>query len=252
MRAIILAAGFGSRLMPLTQDVPKCMVVYKNKRIIDYIMEALSEVGIKDICIVGGYKFNILQQYINTRYVNINMKCNNNYANTNMVNTLFCAKDFLLDCIQQKQDLIVSYADIVYFSPILKKLQECGYDLGIAVDRKWRSLWEMRFDNPLIDAETLKLDGNRIIELGKKPKDYDDIEGQYIGLFKISYRFLAELLKFYANLDRNAMYDSKDFDNMYMTSFLQMVIDNYKNAYMVEMFGGWCEIDFISDLDIEL
>ncbi|HED6078718.1 TPA: sugar nucleotidyltransferase, partial [Campylobacter jejuni] len=46
MNAIILAAGFGSRLMPLTKDQPKCMVEYKNKKIIDYEIEALKSAGI--------------------------------------------------------------------------------------------------------------------------------------------------------------------------------------------------------------
>ena len=251
MRAIILAAGFGSRLMPLTQDIPKCMVIYQNKRIVDYIMEALNEVGIQEICIVGGYKFNVLKQHINTHYKGIQMVCNERYDSTNMVATLFCAKDFLLDCIRQKQDLLVSYADIVYFSEIVEKLKACDYDLGIVVDREWKALWEKRFNNPLNDAETLKLSGNKIIELGKKPKDYSDIEGQYIGLFRISHRFLSEVVRYYENLDRNAMYDSKDFDNMYMTSFLQLLIESYKNGCMVELFGNWCEIDFKSDLEVD-
>ena len=64
MKAIILAAGFGQRLMPLTQDVPKCMVCYKDKRIIDYALNAMFEAGIEEVCIIGGYKFDVLQKYI--------------------------------------------------------------------------------------------------------------------------------------------------------------------------------------------
>ncbi len=252
MKAIILAAGFGSRLMPLTQDIPKCMVIYQHKRIIDYIMEALIDGGIKEICIVGGYKFEVLQEYISSRYQHVQFYQNKNYNHTNMVTTFFCAKEFLLECIQQKQDIIVSYADIVYFSQIVEQLRICQHDLGIVVDKAWRALWTQRFQNPLSDAETLKLQGNKIIELGKKPKSYDEIEGQYIGLFRISYTFLAEVMQFYSSLDRYASYDSKDFDNMYMTSFLQLLIDTYHNAYMIEIFGKWCEIDFKSDLNIDV
>ncbi|EAL0419980.1 sugar nucleotidyltransferase, partial [Campylobacter coli] len=54
MKAIILAAGFGSRLMPLTKNQPKCMVEYKNKKIIDYEIQALKENNIDEICVVGG------------------------------------------------------------------------------------------------------------------------------------------------------------------------------------------------------
>lgn len=251
MRAVILAAGFGSRLMPLTKDVPKCMVMYQNKCIIDYIMEALHASLVQEICIVGGYKFSVLQQYIKSHYGNVRMMANERYDSTNMVATLFCARDFLRECVEHGQDLLVSYADIVYFRGIVEKLAKCDYDLGIVVDREWRKLWDKRFSDPLSDAETLRLDGDRIIELGKKPKSYGDIEGQYIGLFRISHRFLPEVISFYENLDRNSVYDSKDFDNMYMTSFLQMIIESYGNARMVELFGNWCEIDFKSDLEVD-
>ncbi|GAB0173844.1 phosphocholine cytidylyltransferase family protein [Helicobacter trogontum] len=263
MKAIILAAGFGQRLMPLTQDVPKCMVCYKGRSIIDYILSAMSESGIKEVCIVGGYKFNVLREYINKTYVEscgtnpknkirqIRFYNNENYTHTNMVATLFCAKEFLLECIDKREDLLVSYADIIYFSGTVKKLISCNHDLGIIVDRAWKKLWSLRFSDPLSDAETLKLNGDKIVELGKKPKGYDEIEGQYIGLFKISHNFLSKVIECYENLDRKAYYDSKDFNNMYMTSFLQLLIDRYHNASMVEIFGNWCEIDFKSDLDID-
>jgi len=57
MKALILAAGFGSRLMPLTENKPKCMVEYKNKKLIDYEITALKEAGVGEIAVVGGYKF---------------------------------------------------------------------------------------------------------------------------------------------------------------------------------------------------
>ncbi len=251
MRAIILAAGFGSRLMPLTKEVPKCMVSYKNKKLIDYELEALYESGIKDICIVGGYLFDILIKYVNSKYTNIKFYENINYDKTNMLYTLFCAREFMDQCLKDKEDIIISYADIVYFKDSVLKLIECKYDLGIIIDKRWKELWEKRFSDPLSDAETLQLNNNKIIELGKKAKDYLEIEGQYIGLFKISYSFLSKVLEFYDGLDRNILYDSKDFNNMYMTSFLQSLINAFNNAYAVEIFGNWCEIDFKSDLDID-
>ena len=56
MKMIIVAAGQGTRLRPLTNNKPKCMVEYNNKPIIDYILDAASECNIKDIAIVNGYK----------------------------------------------------------------------------------------------------------------------------------------------------------------------------------------------------
>ncbi|EAJ2304434.1 sugar nucleotidyltransferase, partial [Campylobacter coli] len=104
MKAIILAAGFGSRLMPLTKNQPKCMVEYKNKKIIDYEIQALKENNIDEICVVGGYLFDVLRTYINQSYDLVTFYKNENYDKTNMVQTLFCARDFLQKCIEDKQD----------------------------------------------------------------------------------------------------------------------------------------------------
>ncbi len=251
MKAIILAAGFGSRLMPLTKNQPKCMVEYKNKKIIDYEIQALKENNIDEICVVGGYLFDVLKTYINQSYDSVTFYKNEDYDKTNMVQTLFCARDFLQKCIEDKQDLIISYADIVYFKNSIEKLKETKEDFAVIVDKEWKELWEKRFENPLDDAETLKLKDDFIVELGKKAKTYDEIQGQYTGLFKFSYLFLKEVIKTYDSLDKNLTYDGKDFKNMYMTSFLQILIDKYKNAKAVEIRGNWCEIDFMSDLEID-
>ena len=252
MRALILAAGFGSRLMPLTKDKPKCMVEYQGKKIIDYELEALNGAGISKIAVVGGYLENILKEYLKEKYHLSDFYTNSKYDTTNMVQTLFCARKWLESCIENKEDLIISYADIVYFKDIIAKLKGAKYPLSIVVDKEWRSLWEKRFSEPLSDAETLKIENGKIIELGRKPKGYDEIMGQYIGLFKISYEFLPQVLMTYDELDRSGIYDGKDFLNMYMTSFLQVLIEKYKNAYAVEIFGNWCEIDFKGDLDVVL
>ncbi|MDL0101983.1 phosphocholine cytidylyltransferase family protein [Campylobacter felis] len=250
MKALILAAGFGSRLMPLTEFVPKTMVKYQGKTLIEYEITALKEAGVSEIAVVGGYLAPILREFVANFSVNTFYE-NKNYDKTNMLMTLFCARDFMQKCIDEKQDLIISYADIVYFKESVAKLMETKAELAIVVDKAWRELWQRRFEDPLEDAESLKFKEGKIIELGKKPSSYADIEAQYIGLFKISHAFLPKMISFYESLDRKALYDGKDFENMYMTSFLQALIDKFDNALAVEINGGWCEIDFKKDLEIE-
>ncbi|MDE5603886.1 MAG: phosphocholine cytidylyltransferase family protein [Helicobacter sp.] len=251
MRALILAAGFGSRLMPLTQDNPKCMVEYQGRKIIDYEIIALREAGISKIAVVGGYLFEVLRSYLQSFAIK-DIYYNPAFGTTNMVKTLFCASSWMETCIREKEDLIISYADIVYFKESVCRLQSANVPLSIVIDKRWRDLWDRRFSDPLEDAETLKIVNGKIIELGKKARSYEEIEGQYIGLFKFSYEFLPEVLNFYDTLDRKVTYEGKDFDNMYMTSFLQALIDNFHNAEPVEIYGNWCEIDFKSDLEIKI
>ncbi|STQ86784.1 phosphocholine cytidylyltransferase family protein [Helicobacter muridarum] len=253
MRAIILAAGFGSRLMPLTKDMPKCMVKYKNKRLIEYQIQALIGAGITDIAIIGGYKFDVLKNYLGQAYPLLQTFYKNpKFDSTNMVTTLFCAKEFLSKCFQDKHDIIISYSDIVYFINTVKKLSSSNKPLSIVIDRDWQNLWKERFENPLSDAETLKINDGKIIEIGKKPNGYDEIQGQYIGLFKIGWEFLDSVINAYDGLDKEKIYDGKDYNNMYMTSFLQILIDKFNNAYPIDIHGGWCEIDSSSDLDINI
>ncbi|RDU71255.1 phosphocholine cytidylyltransferase family protein [Helicobacter aurati] len=253
MKAIILAAGFGSRLMPLTKDKPKCMVEYQGKKLIDYQIEALYQANIKDIAIVGGYKFAILQHYLQQKYDLLQTFYQNpQFDSTNMVATLFCAKQWLFECAQQQHDVIVSYSDIVYFSDTVNKLVAADKELCVVIDKDWHKLWSKRFDNPLSDAETLKLQDDKIIEIGKKPQHSTEIEGQYIGLFKISWNFLKNMVDYYENLDKQRIYDGKDYANMYMTSFLQLLIDTFHNVYGVNIYGNWCEIDSCNDLNINI
>jgi len=240
MKAIILAAGTGSRLMPLTKDVPKCMVEYQGKPIINYILEAMEDCHLKDVAIVGGYKQDILENYLSKK--DLTFFTNKDYNKTNMVSTLFQAKDFMDD------DLIISYADIAYKKEVLEKLINSKGDFSVVIDRKWKELWSQRMDDPLDDAETLKIKNGNIVELGKKPNSYDDIEGQYIGLIKISKNVINKVVNFYDNLNEDQLYNGKDFNKMYMTSFIQMIIDELIDVMPVFIDGGWVEIDAIDDL----
>lgn len=243
MKLLILAAGEGRRLRPLTNDKPKCMVKYKNSEIISQILGVCGD-KFDEIAIVGGYKFDVLKDFLKNKSVKFYE--NTDFANTNMLYTLFCAREFL------KGDIVISYADIVYKGEILDALLKSDEKFSVVVDLAWRKLWQKRMDEPLNDAETLKIKDDKIIEIGKKARSYDEIQAQYIGLMKISGEFLQEVVKFYDNLDKTAIYDGKDFKNMYMTSFIQLLIDQFNCVSPVKINGSWIEIDSAKDLEVEM
>ncbi len=238
---LIVAAGQGTRLRPLTNEMPKCMVKFKNKSIIRYILDTAKHCGIEDIAIINGYKSKVLEKYLESE--KLNFFTNKNYDKTNMVSSLFSAEKFMND------DLIISYADIIYKKEILQKLINSKDNFSVVVDRKWKELWSIRMENPLTDAETLKIKNGNIIEIGKKAYSYEEIEGQYIGLIKISKKIVNKVIRFYHNLDKDGSYDGKNFDNMFMTSFIQMIIDNLLNVTPVFIDGGWIELDSLDDLE---
>ncbi len=240
MKAIILAAGQGTRLRPYTNEVPKCMVKYQGKELITYIIDAFEHCGIDDITVVAGYKSQVLKGFLASR--NVKFIENPAYATTNMVSTLFCAEDLLDD------DVIISYSDIIYSDRILSDLIDSPYDISLSIDSDWHNLWSVRMEEPLSDAETLKIASGRIIELGKKATSIKEVQGQYMGLLKVSKRYAADFAEFYNSLDKTAAYDGKDFSNMYMTTLLQAIIDSGKAVYPVINKGGWLEVDSVEDL----
>ncbi len=241
MRAIVLAAGQGARLRPLTDDRPKCMVAYKGITLIDRILASLRTAGISDIVVVKGYKADSLHPPGARTFVN------ENYAAGNMVATLFTVEDEI------EGDVVITYSDIAYGPSVVRKLAESDADISIVIDLAWRELWQKRMSDPLADAETLKLDGRgRVRELGKKPWSYADIEGQYIGLIKLTARGAERLRALYTRLDRTALYDGQPFEKMFMTSLLQRAIDAGIEVRAVPIRGGWIEIDAPSDLEIDV
>ena len=243
MKGIILAAGQGSRMGSETDDKPKCMITYKGKPLINYTIDAMRACGIKDIIIVNGYKKDILVSHLGNS--NIRFITNENYKKTNMVYTLFCTESEMND------DLVVSYSDIIFKKKILETLINDNHDFIVTVDRNWLNLWQLRMDNPLLDAETMKIDSNgNIIELGQKPSIYEEIEGQYIGLFKVSKSVIDRVKYFYNNLDKSKIYDGKDFNNMYMTSFIQLIIDSLFSVKASLINSGWLEFDSQNDLTV--
>ena len=173
---------------------------------------------------------------------------NSKYESTNMVESLFCATTFLESCCE---DLIISYGDIVYNSSNLQAMLSSDASLSLMIDKNWRDLWSIRFENPLSDAETLKVDDNGfVIELGKKPMGYADVQGQYTGLIKIRKDKIAKLIELYRSLGTSQTYDGQGFENMYMTSFLQCAIDQGWMLKAVNVSGGWLEVDTVSDIEI--
>jgi len=239
MRAIILAAGQGNRLQPLTNKIPKAMVPLFGETLLNWQIKTLRKCGIEEISVVVGH----CGDSVNGDRINV-IK-NNLFDSTNMVASLFCASEKF----DGMMDVIISYGDIVYERRVLEILLSCDAPVCIAADLNWKKYWEARLDNPLSDAETFKLDASgRVKELGKKPKGYNEIEAQYMGLIKIKSDFHNALIEHYNSLDKLLEYDGKNFDNMYMTSFIQGLIDTDWEVRPAFTNGGWLEIDTLEDL----
>jgi L-glutamine-phosphate cytidylyltransferase len=176
MRAVILAAGRGSRLGHLGDDRPKCLVELEGQPLIERQIAALRRGGVDEIGVVRGYRAEMID------FPGLSYFPNERWAETNMVMSITAAAAWL-----RSGPVIVSYADIFYRGELVRGLAVAPGQLVISYDRAWRRLWTRRFADPLADAETFRIDAaGQLLEIGGKTTRIEDIEGQYMGLFKFT------------------------------------------------------------------
>lgn len=241
MRAIILAAGQGTRLAPHTDDRPKCLVELAGLSMLRRQLAVLREQGIDDIVLVGGYRSDQLAGFGHKVILN------QDFTTTNMVHSLFCAGEAL----DGSDDVLIAYSDIVYEARVLAALLAAPGAVSVAVNTEWRALWQARMDDPLADAESLILgpDG-RLLEIGQKATSYARIQGQYMGLIKVDAAQAPKLAGVYDEMAKLPRYAGAAHGNMYLTDFLQQLCDLDWPVYGVNIPGGWLEVDSVEDLAI--
>ena len=242
MKVIILAAGEGKRLGQLTSQNPKCLVELFGKSLLQRQIELFKQFDINDITIVKGY----LEEKINIS--NVTYFLNNNFRETNMVETLFCAREKISDSV------IVTYGDIIYEKKVLEKLLSSTDDISVIIDENWMEYWKIRFENPLDDAESLVLDNNgNITSIGQKIDNVENIDGLYIGLMKFQNRGTEFLKSFYdkcklrARNGKNPLNPKVPFEKSYMTDLLHGMVNEGYKIKAIPVRNGWLELDSYDD-----
>lgn len=234
LQAVILAAGRGSRMCALTKDKPKCMLELLGKPLLHWQLESIHSAGIHDILVVRGYKADSIKGDFKT-------VDNLRWSETNMVSSLQCALPIVKD-----KTIIISYADIVYSPRHVEKLISAQGDICLTYDTLWQDLWAYRAegttDDILADAETFKQNDGRLIEIGKKPQNLDEVQGQYMGLIKLTPKGIQNLLDIFTELGQEKV------DKLDMTSLLSLMLDKNIAITAVPVAGAWCESDTQEDI----
>lgn len=242
MKAIILAAGQGKRLRPLTQDRPKVMVDVEGQTILDRQIERFRRFGINDITVVTGY----CPDSVSSHY-SFSRVLNDKYDSTNMAFSLFCAEQ------QLEGDFIISYGDILYSDDVLQSLLSASHDLSVVVDMEWESYYAERFGDPYIDAESLLFsDQHQLMSIGKGSPSQDEVMAQYIGLIKVAGKGAHQLLKTYVRVKQSdfPIGWGRPFITAYMTDYIQEMINEGIPIYAVPIRRGWYEIDSLTDYEL--
>ena len=242
MKAIILAAGKGSRLGKLTEGIPKGMLKIHDKTLIERQIEIYRNFGIKDITIVTGYKNEIIN------FSGINYIKNHDFEITNMNESFFCASEKLLDSV------IVSYTDIIFDQKIIQQMIKNPADIGIAINLDWRKNYEGRKLHPLSEAENALIEKDKIIQIKKdiSKKGNNQKIAEFMGIMKLSKKGSKIILQKYLDLKKNhegIFHNSKSLQSAYITDMLQEIINSGFNVTPVIVDGSWYEIDTPEDLE---
>lgn len=239
-KAIIIAAGLGSRLGNLTKEIPKCMLELNGKNLLQRQLDAFSINGIKDVSVIRGY----LKEKINL--TGIKYYENNDFKNNNILNSLFYAEKEL------NGNVIVSYSDIIFSPKIVERLLEANADISIVVDVDWRGSYTNRKDHPIEEAENVIFDANHsVVDIGKIMTNRGDVHGEFIGMMKFTPKG-AEIFKRHFHRAKQLFWNkpfqkAKKFQNAYVTDILKDMADLGVPIHSVIIEQGWKEIDTIED-----
>lgn len=145
-RAIFIAAGFGSRLVPITLNTPKPLVRVNGQRIIDGLLDAVVKAGINEIYIVRGYLAEQFDQLL-YKYPMIKFLENPIYNEANNISSAMCARHLLKNAYVFEADLLISNPAII------KKYHYSSEFLGIKIDRS--DDWCFKVKDGIITEQTV-------------------------------------------------------------------------------------------------
>ena len=237
---IIIAAGLGSRLKKYTDNLPKCMLDFAGKTLLQRQIEAFKINGLNKISVIRGFK----KEKIN--YPDLTYFENKEYKNNNILNSLMYAEEAL------NGHVIVSYSDILFEKEVVKRLMESEHDISIVVDIDWRGYYINRKDHPINEAENVIFDANNnVVEIGKILTGKHDVHGEFIGMLKLSPRG-SEIFKKHFHRAKDLYWNkpfqrAKTFQKAYITDIIQDMTDLGVPIHCVIIERGWKEIDTEED-----
>lgn len=236
MKAIILAAGRGSRLGELTREKPKCMCMLQGRTLLDRCLESLEQAGFAraDIGIVTGYRRELFQAH-GVTYFN-----NPDWEKTNMFWSLTMARAWL-----EQSPCLVCYSDIVFAPGAAKALAQCDAPAALTYYTEFWPLWEKRMQNPLEDLETFRVgtDG-RLTEIGRRPQSRQEVQGQYMGLI----RFTPKSWQWAMQTIRQPL--PKTVEKLDMTTLLQGMLEQGREIQAIPTSELWLECDTEQDIRV--
>jgi len=230
MKAIILNAGEGRRLRPLTISKPKCLLKLNKVTILEHQLTNIAKSGIKEVIMVVGYHANQIIEKVKEMSLNLKFKFifNPIYYKTNTVYSLWLARDFFKEC-----DFLYFNGDVVFHKDILERLLGAHYDTCVAVKRTAVGEEEVKV---ILKSEIVKGIGKEI--------DWAKASGEFIGIARFSKSFNSLFI------DKLKEVVNQGMINEFFEVALNRTLKSY-NVYAVDVSDLPCiEVDTYEDFNV--
>lgn len=231
IKAVILAAGVGSRIRPLTDNCPKSLLMINGKTILEMMISHIQKCGISEVVFVLGYLQDQIKDYVKTQFPDLvaHYITNKKYKETNTGYSLLLTKDLVQDSTFIKFD-----ADVVFDIAILKNLINSEHDNCLCIDK-----------NIHLDAEEIKViirEENRVVKASKTVNPEDAI-GESIGIEKISPEAAHALF-----FELEIMMKDEQHHQEYYEAAYERIIEKDVPFHALDISGlKWTEIDTKED-----
>ena len=235
MKAVILAAGQGTRLSPLTNRVPKCLVRLHGKPVMQRQLESLDKAGFEQCVVVVGYRGDQVEYQFgpNFRNVEITYVYNERFQETNNLYSLWLARDYLDD------DILLLECDLVFEDGLLKDLAQVTYPDVAVVD----------WFRPTMDGTVILAREGLAESILLKSQQAEQFDYRYalktVNIYSLSRDTMVR--RFLPALDR---YVDTGVTDVFYEAILAELVSQGKLNMAVHLTGDrkWTEIDTVEDL----
>jgi L-glutamine-phosphate cytidylyltransferase len=248
MKGVVIAAGAGVRMRPITATIPKCMVPVAGRPLIEWSIERLRNAGCDDIAVIVGHRGDLV------RPIGVSIIENTDYQTNNILQSLMKARDYF------DGPLLVSYSDIWVEPHIYSALVATLGDIVVAVDTDWQPYYENRSQHPVSEAEKVLVDSRmRATAFGKRLQTpgvlgSHNVQGEFLGLWRMSTAgaqlFRDTFLELDALLGRGAPFQgASSWLNAYVTDMFLEILERGGKIQCALVQRGWAELDTLEDLE---
>lgn len=243
MKAILIGAGRGRRLMPLTQECPKGLVPFHGKRILDWILEALSPLGVDEVVYVGGWQVDAVR----SAYPSFTYVVNDRWAETNILWSLLAAREHM------REGFVCSYVDIVYRPEPIRALAASPHPATLVVDTRWRDRYRERTQHPETDGEKVLAQGERVTAVGRWI-DPAAATGEFIGVARFTRQGAQGLLDEWDRISSERadgpLGRSASREKAYLVDLFDEMLARGQTMHRVDTHGDYFEIDTTEDYEL--